>query len=75
MLPVPLPPVPRVPVPVVPLLCDPVPRVVSFPVPVVLEPVEVPEKRTVKFKVETTATTSGQRDAVVAALNEWLLSQ
>lgn len=27
--------------------------------------------RTVKFKVETTATTPGQRDAVVAALNEW----
>jgi putative CRISPR-associated protein (TIGR02619 family) len=30
---------------------------------------------TVKFKVETTATTPGQRDAVVAALNEWVQSQ
>ena len=30
--------------------------------------------RTVKFKVETTATTPGQRDAVVAALNEWVQS-
>ena len=28
--------------------------------------------RTVKFKVESTATTPGQRDAVVAALNEWV---
>ena len=28
--------------------------------------------RTVKFKVETTANTAGQRAAVVAALNEWL---
>jgi hypothetical protein len=27
---------------------------------------------TVKFAVETTATTDGQRAAVVAALNEWL---
>jgi hypothetical protein len=27
---------------------------------------------TVKFRVETTAQTSGQRNAVVAALNEWL---
>jgi len=31
--------------------------------------------RTVKFLVETTATTSGQRSAVVAALNEWLRAQ
>jgi hypothetical protein len=27
---------------------------------------------TVKFRVETTAQTSGQQAAVVAALNEWL---
>ncbi|MFO0878145.1 MAG: putative CRISPR-associated protein [Gemmataceae bacterium] len=31
--------------------------------------------RTVKFKVETTAITAGQRAAVVAALNEWLSCQ
>jgi putative CRISPR-associated protein (TIGR02619 family) len=31
--------------------------------------------RTVKFRVETTATTPGQRDAVVAMLNEWVQSQ
>ncbi len=31
--------------------------------------------RTVKFKVETTATTPGQRDAIVAAMNEWLHPQ
>lgn len=28
--------------------------------------------RTVKFKVETTATTPGQRDALLAVLNEWI---
>lgn len=31
--------------------------------------------RTVKFRVETTSTTDGQRAAAVAALNEWLASQ
>lgn len=31
--------------------------------------------RTVKFVVETTATTAGQRAAVTAALNEWLQNQ
>ncbi len=31
--------------------------------------------RTVKFKVESTANTQGQRDAVVAMLNEWIRSQ
>jgi putative CRISPR-associated protein (TIGR02619 family) len=31
--------------------------------------------RTVKFKVETTANTPGQRAAVVAALNDWLAAQ
>ena len=31
--------------------------------------------RTVKFNVETTAKNSGQRDAVVVALNEWVQSQ
>ncbi len=28
--------------------------------------------RTIKFKVETTANTAGQRAAVVAVLNDWL---
>ncbi|MCZ2342464.1 MAG: putative CRISPR-associated protein [Bacteroidales bacterium] len=31
--------------------------------------------RTVKFRVETTSTTDGQRAAAVAALNEWLANQ
>lgn len=30
--------------------------------------------RTIKFRVETTSKTSGQRDAVIAALNEWVLT-
>ncbi len=39
-----------------------------------IEGIDTDGPRTVKFNVETTAKTPGRRDAVVAALNEWVPS-